>query len=186
MLSPDNLIFLIYFGNHLWTWSLWACFSDLDELSDTYFKKILFRGFQANRSNKMSSKLLIQHLFETGMSFTPDQPFQHNWVQDEHPVTVLITLPMDCTLYSLCAYISLCVFFSYCFEWRSCSFSFRENRHVPQVFMLCFLLSLLNIPATTISTESALFYHLRAQNVRYYPRMSLLLLSVFLARILSE
>lgn len=58
--------------------------------------------------------------------------------------------------------------------------------HVPQVFMLCFLLSLLNIPGTTISTESELPYHLRAQDVRYCPRMSLLLLSVFLARILFE
>lgn len=39
--------------------------------------------------------------------------------------------------------------------------------HVPQVFMLYFLLSLLNIPATTISTESELLYYLRPQNVRH-------------------
>jgi len=46
--------------------------------------------------------------------------------------------------------------------------------------------SLLDISPTTVSTESELLYHLRSQDVRYYLRMSLLLLSVFLARILSE
>lgn len=65
-------------------------------------------------------------------------------------------------------------------------FSLNEKEHVPRVFMLCFLLSLLNIPAAIISTESELLCHLRAQDVPYYPRMSLILLSLFLARILSE
>lgn len=64
--------------------------------------------------------------------------------------------------------------------------SYLENTHLPQVFMLCFLLSLLNIPATAISPESELLCHLRTQGARYYLRMSLLLLSVFLARIISK
>lgn len=98
MLSPDNLVFLIYFGNHLWTWSLWACFCDLDGLSGADFKKILFRGFQANHSNEIFSKLLIHHLFATGMAFIPDQPLQRNWAQGEHPVTLLFSLPTDSTL----------------------------------------------------------------------------------------
>lgn len=48
------------------------CFSDLDELSDTDFKKILVRGFQANHSNEIFTKLLIHHSFESGMVFMPD------------------------------------------------------------------------------------------------------------------
>lgn len=63
---------------------------------------------------------------------------------------------------------------------------YLENMHLPQVFMLCFLLFLLNIPAAAISPESELLCHLRTQGATYYLRMSLLLLSVFLARIISE
>lgn len=58
--------------------------------------------------------------------------------------------------------------------------------HVPQVALLHFLFSLLNRPATTISIDSEFLEHLRAQDVRCYLRVALLLVSVFLARILSE
>lgn len=188
MPSPDNLIF---WSNYLWTLSLWACFSDLDDLPYTAFEKIVFRGFQANHSNEIFTKLVIHHLFETGVAFTSDWPFQHNWAQGEHPVTVPLVSQLTahcspCELIFLHVFSMILCLFCLLALSEGVALFYLENMHLSQVFTLCFLLSLLNISATAISTKSELLCHLRTQGARYYLRMSLLLLSVFLARIISQ